>query len=740
VRRSLSKAEAGGARWADWIVRTGLCGLVAAVPLLYSGWVTVYAKWLVLDLGVAGLLAIRAWQWAQGVRPFPRNARLLAPLAAFAAASALASLGASNPWLALIALYRLVHAAALYLLVVDLAGERRDDGGLLWTMLLAGGVACLIGMSQFLVPGSFEAWGARRRFIATSGNTNYAGGYLLTLLGPTIALSLVGRSRMQRCVAGGLVVLQGMSLLLTNALGAWASVILAGGAVALALAWAGRRGVIRSSAAAPAGPPPPPAPRPAPRRRWVRAGVLLAGALMVLAAGAVLLRAREHALGGREYSFVGRLAALRNLSDTSLYSRSSVFRDTLGMIADRPVLGVGAGQFVIEFLPYSRLADEPVLRAALVEHPHNEYLDIVAESGLLGLAAFVWLAWRVAGMLRDACLRSRREALLPLAAGLAGSVAGVGAYGAFMYPFHLADTLTNTLVTLGLAEGLWSGRGEPASPRRDSSPGAGASRARRWPGLRLAAVGSLVCFEAVAWTTLSFRPTLAEGLFRLGAIALSQRNLPVAASAFEGSATWFPAKYESVYEAGAARFDVGDYAGTLAWAKRSLAAHRNLLPAFDIQGGAHLARGEKGEAAAVFKRALAVNPIYTTALNNLGGLYLEQGRWPEARRLFARAIAAYPTRTHAHLNLALLEWRSGHLAEALDLYKRVTQLDPSSAAAWYSLASLGAALGRTEEAMAALSTAVATDRTLAWRAAGDKNFDALKAATRFREIVGAAQP
>lgn len=77
--------------------------------------------------------------------------------------------------------------------------------------------------------------------------------------------------------------------------------------------------------------------------------------------------------------------------------RQPIFKDTLRMIADAPITGVGLGHFAVVF-PHYR---EASLRVAGVLHPESDWLMIAAECGwpavvlLLGLAAwFLVSCWR----------------------------------------------------------------------------------------------------------------------------------------------------------------------------------------------------------------------------------------------------------------------------------------------------------------------------------------------------------
>ncbi len=77
----------------------------------------------------------------------------------------------------------------------------------------------------------------------------------------------------------------------------------------------------------------------------------------------------------------------------SVASRFWIWRDTITMTLDRPLLGFGPDNFLYPFDPYQ--GDD--LRAflapnrLLVDRAHNELLQIAATTGLLGLAAYLWI-------------------------------------------------------------------------------------------------------------------------------------------------------------------------------------------------------------------------------------------------------------------------------------------------------------------------------------------------------------
>jgi O-antigen ligase len=87
-------------------------------------------------------------------------------------------------------------------------------------------------------------------------------------------------------------------------------------------------------------------------------------------------------------------------TDVAFRGRASEAKVALMMFADHPILGVGIGNYPIHYQEYSRLVNmDPRLtnRSA-----HNLYLQIAAETGIIGLFVFFFILYRLFVGLREA--------------------------------------------------------------------------------------------------------------------------------------------------------------------------------------------------------------------------------------------------------------------------------------------------------------------------------------------------
>jgi hypothetical protein len=316
--------------------------------------------------------------------------------------------------------------AAFYLTfaVVRARDDARDGLALLGLVALA--IAALIAVGQVaqdvrtgfyrngctpvtLPPGVPPPSGSITRATGTFSNPNVLGGYLLLLL-PLGALASVYVARVR---------------------GAWAALALGGGLGFLALVFTFSRAAVLMSLVA------------------IAVGVLVSD----LRYRRWLILVAILAAAG-----IGVLAGGCGSDSTATYGRTTEWRQTLEVIRDNPLWGVGLGR--LGFVLHARDA------MSTARHAHNLFLTWWAEAGTGALIAWVWLfallVWR-----------SLRGALRGSAAARAGLMAVLGFLG-----FSMLDHPANTdrvALAFWIVAGFAAATGEPgrgwlARLRRRSEP------------------------------------------------------------------------------------------------------------------------------------------------------------------------------------------------------------------------------------------------------------------------------
>ncbi len=114
--------------------------------------------------------------------------------------------------------------------------------------------------------------------------------------------------------------------------------------------------------------------------------------------------------------------------------RPQTWLDTITMIKDRPVFGFGPGNYGLTYEDY-----RVRFRALRIEtvHPHNEYLELLAEYGLVGGLLILWVLVEVClKLIRFVKTADRSYHALP-AVALLGALAGTAVHGFFDFELRI---------------------------------------------------------------------------------------------------------------------------------------------------------------------------------------------------------------------------------------------------------------------------------------------------------------
>lgn len=351
--------------------------------------------------------------------------------------------GAIAPTAGLTEMLKWVEMALIVWLIVDVVRDtavvdlRRAIIWLLVMLLAAGASQALVGIWQFALRGEgpehFLVLGRFYRAYGTFEQPNPFGGYMNlsallawgVLIGILTARARTGLRGMSRSAllftlfVGATAVLTTLALLFSWSRGAWLG--FAAGAAALLFFW--------------------------PRRWWI--GVVVVLLVVALFAVGLWLDVVPTAVTARLAGFAQDLTFgdVRgvdiNDANYAVLERLAHWQAALSMAREHLWLGVGIGNYAAAYPAYALINWPDPLG-----HAHNYYLNVLAETGVLGLLAYLvfWTAvlWQSGRLLAQLAWPHRGIALGLLAAWVSLSV------------HHLVDKLyvNNIYVHLGVMLGL----------------------------------------------------------------------------------------------------------------------------------------------------------------------------------------------------------------------------------------------------------------------------------------------
>ena len=260
-------------------------------------------------------------------------------------------------WIACIAI-----AAALPVILADDARRKRILlAALVIASLLISGYAFLqyLGIDPWIDTQIYHITAGPYHAVrppSTLGHADWFGMFSLVVLFAAAGLALSGTKQRERLLWAGATLVQAIAVVISGSRAAWM-----GGAcgVAILAFYTGRR-------------------------RELFAGVI---GIAVVAIALVL-----SPLGSRVRSRVRIFA-----TDRGVLARVYVWRDSLRLIANHPLLGTGPETFPIAFPQFESTELAQYAPDNYVESPHNVFLDYIADAGLpagIGFIALIIIAWK----------------------------------------------------------------------------------------------------------------------------------------------------------------------------------------------------------------------------------------------------------------------------------------------------------------------------------------------------------
>jgi O-antigen ligase len=172
-----------------------------------------------------------------------------------------------------------------------------------------------------------------------------------------------------------------------------------------------------------------------------------AGALLLLALvfAAVNANALRHS---REVSLVTTRLETVTHGEAQSNPRIRIWKTTPRIIADHPLLGVGAGNYYAYSLAYGLSEDgEPY------EHAHNVPLTVAAELGVVGLALLLWF-FAAVGRAAWRAVRDTRAPQFPLALGVTAALTGLLVNSMTDYPPGANLIMATIMIEVGVLVAL----------------------------------------------------------------------------------------------------------------------------------------------------------------------------------------------------------------------------------------------------------------------------------------------
>ena len=538
------------------------------------------------------------------------------------------------------------------------------------TMALTGSLVALVGLFQHLgIYGFYSPWSLP---VSTIGNVNFVAEYYNVVFPISLAAIFVFRNIWVRAGLSVACVLMGYHLVILRSRGGWLGMVLGlvilGGIALLRHFRVGRRLL-----------------------DGFLALVVVVGlswpVVTEMVSGIQLGPDRDlgRVMTSTWQSMTRRLEDAMRLRDDSTRQRVNLWEDSVRLVFDRPLLGVGVGNYAFqiprymgrESLEIKQRMEQRLGREMMAFRAHNEYLEVWAETGIVGVIIFGVLLYQLVGAVYGLLKRYLQGEGDFLIAGLAAAV------GATLFHSFFSSNLQDpaSAVHFWMVAGLiWSLKlnADGRTPLELL-----ATTARK-VALGVIAVGGVALVGTVV---LGGYALLGEYHFRQGEVWFRRAAYDRAEAEFETAVQYRPARRFSAYqELGKTQYNQHKWPDAILAFRQSLVHHPNSASTHYYLGRALAKSGNPKAGTTHLQRAIDLNPVDDRFHLGLGeGLGLS-GNYEQALIAIQEAIRLNPTHAKAYHMLGGQYKQTGDMDRAVAAYQKALDLEPGDTSVLNSLA------------------------------------------------------
>lgn len=303
--------------------------------------------------------------------------------------------------------------------------------------------------------------------------------------------------------------------------------------------------------------------------------------------------------------------------------RLLIWRDTLKMISENPVFGVGLGVFHSEFPSYASSELLKILPPGkfIVNYAHNEFLEIFSEVGIFGFGIYLWflVVYFVSGF-----KAGKKNSITK---GMVCGAAAVLIHSSVSVNMRFGVSSIWVFCIMGLTFGFISEKKEKGLPID-------------FKNILLAIA---FFFLLGLWSRTVIEPLV------------SQKKLSKEVDFFDQTREYDIKDLEKIIEQ-----DPGNAKAyyKLAWI---YAKEKKFKKAIEN-----------------FKKTISLDESLVGAYNNLGNIYYTMGKRQKAVKYYNQALKRNPNLVDAHFNLGYIYYYQGKLKQATKEFNTVLKLDPDN--------------------------------------------------------------
>lgn len=435
-----------------------------------------------------------------------------------------------------------------------------------------------------------------------------------------------------------------------------------------------------------------------------------------------IIYSTDNPLNRSRMTVVERALTILDEQDPSINTRFLIWKITLQMIKDKPFLGSGIGTFKINYLPYQAEYLKDSLHYlkyfGVAGEAHNEYLQIAAETGLIGLGLFIWMIFSFYSVILNFLKKgsnfhqkkynseefysekiidgslaeknqiknnfsshennqytnvNKSEVLIPIEKQNADSLIIFGLLmGITCFLFHILFTFALHVPTLGsiffMLIGLTIAYINKISLNKEIEKNT--KEKIKFNNFKIMTILISICMIFLI-NILVIKPYLSEIYYFKGMQYNSIMKYDMSLPNFEYSAKLYPYNGRILHALGVTYYNMNHFNQAEAILQKTK-NYKIEVNTYYYLGLLYFQKGQYDKAEEEFKYAVYLNPGFVNGYHYIGLLYFQQGKYEKAieewKKIFEIIVENYPNKYIILNNIGVAYKNMGVLDEALKYF------------------------------------------------------------------------
>jgi len=333
------------------------------------------------------------------------------------------------------------------------------------------------------------------------------------------------------------------------------------------------------------------------------------------------------------------LSTLEVSTDPSINTRFLMWKVSFEMLKDKPIFGLGIGTFKYHYLDYQAdyLIDHPnyIKNAVKAAEAHNEYLQIAAEMGLIGLISFLSIIFTFYYIVYQYFEKEHDKNKLLIIFGILMGVSCYLVHCLFTFPFHVPVLGATFFILIGLAVAYIEASTEEKLSNYNKKQIIFKFNIK--PIFRYLSITIVIVIAFFAIWELAIKPYLAEINYFKGAKYFAEQNNNTALEYFQKAAQLDSSNGRIIHALGSAYYQLGmqEEAQKILQQTTEIYNDRNT---FRNLGLSYMQSGDLQNAEEEFEQAIYLDPKFWKAYNDLASFYVYQDEYEKAIETWQKAI------------------------------------------------------------------------------------------------------